>query len=268
MQIPGKLTEADLSEVQARIDSKNLWMERLISASESVAATVGIWSAARVYLGRTPPVWADVTIAMVLSAIMLCGIYFRRRKRRQELILRNESQPELIGFTDQGIQYEWQRGPASLVQWITLQGWKEGRRVIVVKSSKGGRSLILPVASLSEIQRATVRQLLRANLRTLEDRSNSRLSSPDAATISKRKSRLLVLSKILLGMFGLSFFFAGALIHFLHPQTDRIRAEMEGQLTTVLFLVLHVTAIVVADRTGWGKFDPKGPKSLSDALRK
>jgi len=86
--------------------------------------------------------------------------------------------------------------------------------------------------------------------------------------IEDKKSRLQMLSKVLLGMFVLSFFFGGALIHFVHPQTGRIRAEIEGLGIATLFAVMHVTAIVIADRIGWRKEDPNGPKSLGEALRK
>jgi hypothetical protein len=90
----------------------------------------------------------------------------------------------------------------------------------------------------------------------------------DNIEIENTKRQLQALSKILLGMFGLSFFFGGAFIHFVHPQTGRLRAEIEAQIISVLIVALHVTAIVVADRIGWGKVDPNGPKSLSEALRK
>ena len=90
----------------------------------------------------------------------------------------------------------------------------------------------------------------------------------DNIEIENTKRQLQALSKILLGMFGLSFFLGGALIHFVHPQTGRIRAEIEAQIVSVLLVALHVTALVAADRIGWGNVDPKGPKSLSEALRK
>jgi hypothetical protein len=103
---------------------------------------------------------------------------------------------------------------------------------------------------------------------TVGDLSKKGLNSTNATTISKMKSRLQVFNNIFFGMFVLSLFFGGPLIHFVHPHTGLIRAEIEGQVIGVLFVALSVTALEVADRIGWGKVDPKGPKSLSEALRK
>jgi hypothetical protein len=90
----------------------------------------------------------------------------------------------------------------------------------------------------------------------------------DNIEIENKKRQLQQLSKILLGMTGLSFFLGGTFIHLMHPQTSRLRAEIQGQIMTVLFVALHVIAIVMADRIGWGKVAPNGPRSLSEALRK
>lgn len=90
----------------------------------------------------------------------------------------------------------------------------------------------------------------------------------DRIESDQKKARLQALAKIMLGMSGFSFFLGGSFIHFVHPETSRLRAEIEAQFLFVVFVALHVAAIVGADRVGWGKVDPTGPKSLTDALRK
>lgn len=94
------------------------------------------------------------------------------------------------------------------------------------------------------------------------------LNPTNSAAVSKTKAQLRVLSRISLVAFGLSIFFGGALIHFVDPKIGRIRAEIEGQIMAVFFVAMSVAAIVASDRIGWGKIDPKGPKSLSEAFRK
>ncbi len=272
MQIPGKLIAADLSDVEALQNRENLWLGRSVRAAEFVAATVGIWGAAKGYLGRTPSVSIDAGIAVAIAATLACGTYFERRRQRLELFRRNESQPDEISFTDEGIRYDWRNQASRQFSWKMCQSWQAGRRVLFVKSRSAypyrSESLILPGASLSEIQRNAVQLLLRPKVPKLGDPPELESNSKNSPPILKLQAQLKFLTWVLLAAFGLSTLFGGALIHFLHPQTGRVHAEIYGQLIAVLFIALSLALAVYADDLSMGKVDPEGPKSLSEALRK
>jgi hypothetical protein len=121
---------------------------------------------------------------------------------------------------------------------------------------------------LSEIQRDAIQLLLQSKVQRLRDSPELELNSTNSAAILKIYAWLKFLFWVLLAAFGLSMFFGGALIHFLHPQTGRIRAEFYGQIMAVLFITLSIALGVYANDLGLAKVDPKGPKSLSEALRK
>ena len=152
------------------------------------------------------------------------------------------------------------------------QSWQAGRRVLFVKSRSAypyrSESLILPGALLSEIQRDAVQLQLRSKVPKLGDPPELQLNAENSASILKLQAQLKLLTWVLLATFGLSTFFGGALIHLLHPQTGRVRAEMYGQTVAISFIALSLALGVYADDLSMGKVDPEGPKSLSDALRK
>jgi hypothetical protein len=124
------------------------------------------------------------------------------------------------------------------------------------------------MASLSEIQRDAVQLLLQSKVPRFRDSPEIELNTTNPTSILKVYARLKFLFWVLLAAFGLSTYFGGALIHFLHPQTGRIRAEFYGQVMAVSFITLSIALGVYANDLGLAKVDPKGPKSLSEALRK
>jgi hypothetical protein len=131
MQIQGKLSAADLSEVECLKSRENLRLERSIRALEFIAASVGLWSAAKTYLGRTPSVLIDAGIAVAIAATLAFGIYYRGRKQRLELSLLNEAQPDEISFTDEDIRYDWRSRASRHFSWKMCKGWQPGRRILL-----------------------------------------------------------------------------------------------------------------------------------------
>ena len=166
MQLGGKLTEADLTDVGDMTRSKMYWVKLLFGNLRGfLLLAILVWAAISGLLGRTKPDWRAVgVIWLVIASIVLFAIYRTKRDRQQELTQLNATLPDQLELTSDGIRWNGPNGSTGFLPWTAFKGWREGRRVVLVDQTQGNRFLMLPVGQLSEIQREPIRQFLRSHI--------------------------------------------------------------------------------------------------------
>ena len=71
--------------------------------------------------------------------------------------------PKFI-LADDGVKCNGPNGAMGFHPWRNFSRWREGKRVVLIDQSQGGGFVILPVADLSEIERESIRGILKAHL--------------------------------------------------------------------------------------------------------
>lgn len=163
MKFDGKLTQADLKDLQKLLRSKMYWPKRLLANLYSLLIVgVLLWATVSGFLGHTKPNWwAVALIWLVVAGISAWGVYRAKAGSARALTQVNDILPDWVTLDNNGIECDGPNGARAFQPWRNFKQWREGRRVVLLEQSNGQR-VILPVANLSEIERETTRQFLQS----------------------------------------------------------------------------------------------------------
>jgi len=169
MQFAGnKLTQDDLRDVSKISRTKMYWV-RLVMANwyGTALLLIVIWATAAGLVGQIHPNWRGVAAMWaVVVAIVLWSVYRTKRAQTWQLAQLNAILPDQVNLTTEGVKLDGPNGASGFVPWRNFKDWHEGQRVILVRRSDGNRAVILPIAHLSDVERAPVRQFLFSQIPT------------------------------------------------------------------------------------------------------
>ena len=81
----------------------------------------------------------------------------------KEFMQLNVSLPDWINLESNGVKQDGPSGATSFQPWSNFKGWREGKRVIVLNLKTQG-FLMLPVFEISEMERESIRGILRMHI--------------------------------------------------------------------------------------------------------
>jgi Na+/melibiose symporter-like transporter len=166
MDFSGKLSDEDLKDVGTLTRPKLYW-PRLLLANWYGAALVAVlvWATGSALLGNTEFNWRAMgAIWTVIVAIVAWSAYSVRRERAQEFAPLNATLPDRIVFTDEGVTWDGPDGARGFLPWRHFNGWREGRRVVLVDRARTKSAVMLSVAHLSDLERQPIRHFLRSHI--------------------------------------------------------------------------------------------------------
>lgn len=166
MEFSGKLTDDDWKDVGSLTRSKLYWV-RLVLVNWYGIALIAVWMWATVagLRGDTTPNWPAMGIIWaVIFGVFAWAAIRVKRSRASEGARRHAILPDTIRFTSQGVAWEGPDGETGFRPWRQFDGWRQGRRVIVLDRPQVKCSVIVSIADLSDIERQRVSQFLRANV--------------------------------------------------------------------------------------------------------
>jgi hypothetical protein len=166
MQLSGKLTQLDLSDVEKTVRSKRYWAKVLLANWYGILLLGAVsWATISGALGYTNPNWRAVGIMWaVVAAIILFAVCKTKTGRPQVFAKLNSRLPDYINLANDGVKLDGPNGATSFLPWRNFKGWREGQRVLLVDQVDGNRFVILPVAQLSEIERQQARGILQSQI--------------------------------------------------------------------------------------------------------
>jgi hypothetical protein len=160
MTFTEKLTDADLKDVQGMI-GRGTYNFRVFLYGPVLLVLFSLG-----YIRRSN--WTMViTLVVVYCVCLLYSLYSRQQASSKRLEKINAMRPDLISFTNDGLQAEGPHGAAWFLPWRSFKCWREGKRVILLERAEGKQIHILPVAQLSEMDRVSVRQFLQSHVTPL-----------------------------------------------------------------------------------------------------
>jgi hypothetical protein len=115
--------------------------------------------------GLTRPNWQAIALIWaVVVGIALWAVYRTKGAQAQELTQLNATLPDFVSLTTEGVKLDGPDGATGFMPWRSFKGWREGRQVMLVDQCQGNRCVMLPVPQLSEIERQSIREFLRAHI--------------------------------------------------------------------------------------------------------
>ena len=164
MQLSGKLAEADLDDLQVR--SKMYWPKFILMNWYGIGLIcVALAATITGFLGYTKPNWQALgVIWLIITLIIGWAVSSTKRQTAREFTTLNTNLPEWLSLADDGVKCDGPNGAMGFHPWRNFSCWREGKRVVMIDQSTGGGFVILPVADLSEIERESIRGILKAHL--------------------------------------------------------------------------------------------------------
>lgn len=161
MQLSGKLTDEDLTDVRHLARSKTYWLKIAARNWYGILLLCAVaWGTVAGLTGETHPNWAAVAgIWLVLIALSAWSFYRTKRTMHKQFIQANASLPDSITILKDGLRLDGPNGATSFQPWSNFTQCREGKRVMLLQTRYGG-ALILPVAKLSEMERESIRQIV------------------------------------------------------------------------------------------------------------
>jgi hypothetical protein len=166
MQLPGKINDADLKDIQKVARSRFYWLKFLLANGYGIAVLGAItWATILALRGRTTPNWNALTLTwVVIAGIVVWAFYSSKKKSDREFTQLNAALPEQVDVTDDGLHLAGPNGAKVYFPWNSFVEWREGQRVILIRQRAEKSFVVLPVAQLSQVEREPIRQLLRTHL--------------------------------------------------------------------------------------------------------
>jgi len=166
MRFAGKLSEAELGDLQKLTIPKMYWPKLLLANWYGFALIAAIiWATLSGFLGRTKPNWQAMgVIWLVIAVIILWSVFTTKREGARNLAKLNATLPDQVNFTNAGVTLDGPNGASAFLPWTHFKGWREGKRVMLVEMVEGNSIVIVPVAQYSEIDRQPIRQLLQSSI--------------------------------------------------------------------------------------------------------
>lgn len=166
MQFNGKLTEADLTDVQKMTRSKTFWVRFFLANWYAVGLVLAIlWATISGIIGQIKPNWGAMSLMWaVIAGIVLWSFHNSKGMQARELKQLNAALPDQISLTNDGVKLDGPDGATGFLPWRNFKGWREGQQVMLVDQCQENRVLKLPVAQLSDTQRLPIRQFLQSRI--------------------------------------------------------------------------------------------------------
>jgi hypothetical protein len=166
MQFTGKLTEAELAEMQKLTLPKMYWPKLLLANWYGFGLIAAItWATISGFLGQTKPSWRAMgVIWLVIAGIVLWSVFRTKQERARDLAKLNATLPDRVNFTNDGVKLNGPDGASAFLPWTHFKRWREGKRVMLVEMVEGNRIVILPVAQYSEVERQPIREFLQSSV--------------------------------------------------------------------------------------------------------
>ena len=165
MKFGGKLTQADLKDLQKLVRSKMYWPKLLLANWFGLLiACVLLWATVSGLLGHTKPNWRVLALIwLVVAGIFAWGVYRAKAGSARALTQVNAILPEWVTLDSNGIECDGPNGARAFQPWRNFKQWREGWRIVLLEQSNGQR-VVFCVADLSEIERQTIRQFLQSSI--------------------------------------------------------------------------------------------------------
>jgi hypothetical protein len=167
VQFVGKLSEADLKEVQRLRRTKMYWAW-LIMANKYLIV-FGVIAVAATISGFVGWSQADWPLTAIFWLVVIAySAWVAKRKSKNEakaLTYLNTKLPDRILLAADGVKLEGPNG-VRVLPWQNFRGWREGQRVVLVAQRERRKFVTLPVAQLSDAEREQMRQLLQSHIPT------------------------------------------------------------------------------------------------------
>ena len=171
MQFGGKINEVDLNDIEKMSRSRTYWLKVVLANWYATALLIIVlWGTISGLIGQTKPNWQGLAIVWaILIALFLWAFYRAKRRRTQQLTQLNATLPDEVNLTSDGIKWSGPNGATGSMPWSNFKAWREGRRVMLIDQTQGNRVVILPIATLSDIDRIPIRQFLQSHIQPVNE---------------------------------------------------------------------------------------------------
>ena len=165
MEIRGKLLPEEIKEAGGFLRSKWYWPKLLLrSWYGGLLFLALLWGTVAKALSGDHEHWAGLSVVW-LVVISIVGWAFLSTRRSQLLasVALNESLPDLLTMTDEGISTWSGNGQKAFLPWTALTSWYNGTRVLFL-SILGTRGLLIPLSDLDAADQRVLRDTVQAHL--------------------------------------------------------------------------------------------------------
>ena len=166
MEFVGKLTADDFRDVRRMSRTKMYWV-RLVLANWYGVAFLAVFFVATIAgaLRQADPNWGVLGFVWaIVAAIVLWSYYRAKNASTRQLDELNRNLPDRLNLTTEGVKLDGPNGESGFIPWKNFKGWREGKRTILLDKTEDNRVFILPVPSLTDVEREPIRQLLRSQM--------------------------------------------------------------------------------------------------------
>ncbi len=165
MEIRGKLLPEEIKEAGSFIRSKWYWPKLLLrSWYGGLLLVVLLWGTIAKALSGDREHWVGLSVVWLVVISILGWVFFStRRSQRLGVVTLNESLPDVLAITDEGISTRSRSGQTSFLPWTVFTHWCDGARVVFLSIS-GTRGLVVPLSDLDVANAGALRDTLRAHL--------------------------------------------------------------------------------------------------------
>jgi hypothetical protein len=166
MRFKGKVSEDDLSDLRKMLRSKWYWPKFVFINWYGIGLTcVLVWATLAPLLGKSHPNWQALGLLWaVVAGIITWAVYRTKKAMAREYAQLNARLPDTIDLKSDGVKLDGPEGATSFLPWRNFAGWREGHRVILIDQSDNRGFVIVPVVELSDIEKESLRQILRSHI--------------------------------------------------------------------------------------------------------
>lgn len=161
MRFRGKVELADVDDARKLILGKFYWA-RFVIYPFVIGSLIG-WIGVTVW-GWHNRNWFAVGSALFVTVLFIALHYCVDREKERELKRLNATLAEWITVLPDGVRFEEADGVTVFIPWVHYKTYQEGERVIWVKPPNKGQGTMLPISSLSDIDKQALRDQLAAAL--------------------------------------------------------------------------------------------------------
>ena len=165
-EFTGKFSAEDLPDVVHLTRPRFYWVRDILESWHGLALLVALaWATILAIAGRTNPVWGALGVIWAVVVVIIgWSMYSAKRDRMRALEQLNETLPDTLAFTTEGVTWTRAGGTRSLLQWRQFVRWRERPRVMVLDQADG--LVVIPIAHLPETERQRLRDFLRSHIST------------------------------------------------------------------------------------------------------
>lgn len=163
MQFTSKLTKEDYSEFRKMSGADSNLVLFVFYPIGMAFALRRLWRVTLVFLARTPSELPYFVLGWIAAVGFIPWTWFYRGQQRANALEQiNAMRPDTITFTDTRLDCKGPTGATTLIPWQHFTGWRECKRVLLLKYGGAKRYTILPVSQVSD--REPIRQFLQSHI--------------------------------------------------------------------------------------------------------